>query len=78
MALTLGRRKMGLHSNMSCPRRLHVTHPSCPPQNPLRRSYQQTVTCSSHAQPKREVVVGIDLGTTNSAIAVRVCRAAWL
>ena len=38
----------------------------------------QTVRCSSHAQPKQEVVVGIDLGTTNSAIAVRVWRAAWL
>ena len=61
---------------MSCLRRLHADHHSCQPQNPLRRPYVQTVRCSSHAQPKREVVVGIDLGTTNSAIAVRVWRAA--
>eukprot|EP00891_Asterochloris_glomerata_P002329 jgi/Astpho2/2329/Aster-08193 len=35
----------------------------------------ETFTCSSNAQPKREVVVGIDLGTTNSAVAAMLGNA---
>lgn len=35
----------------------------------VRRQPPRAVTCAAAGAPKREVVVGIDLGTTNSAVA---------